>query len=270
MLFAEPPPSQGDLHFSIVGIPVRVHPMFWIVGLILGLGGSRRLIDVFVWIAAMFVAILVHELGHALTMRYYGLRPWIVLHGMGGLAGYNSGQLYGSRASAWTSQILICFAGPGAGFLLALVTVGMVVATGHSIGIHFGAPCGVMVFAPDIAQPFVFRFVNALLFISVAWGLVNLLPVYPLDGGQISREILLRFNAGEGVRRSLIVSIATASAVAVLSLARVIGDANLAARMGESGTLSLGNGDLYVALLFGYLAYSSYAVLQAYGRGSRW
>ena len=40
MALNDPAPSQGDLHFSLLNIPVRVHPMFWVMGLILGASGS--------------------------------------------------------------------------------------------------------------------------------------------------------------------------------------------------------------------------------------
>src|SRR4030042_1813102 len=93
-MFREPPPSQGDLHFTILGFPVRVHPLFWVVALILGLNGSRRMIDVFIRIVAGF----------------------------------------------------------GAGFLLAIVVAGIVIATGHSVGVGFGAPYGVWVQAEGISQ----------------------------------------------------------------------------------------------------------------------
>ena len=156
--------------------------MFWVVALILGLN-SERMIDVFIWGGALFVAILVHELGHALTMRRFGLRPWITLHGMGGLASYDMAQLQASRASGWINQILISVAGPGAGFVLAMLTIALVIASGHSIGVYFGAPYGVFVMAQGIATPAAREFTNSLLFICVIWGMVNLLPIYPLDGG---------------------------------------------------------------------------------------
>lgn len=271
MFFAEPPPSQGDLCFSLFGIPIRVHPLFWLVALILGLN-HEKMLYVFIWIAAMFVAILVHELGHALAMRRYGLRPWITLHGMGGLTAYNSAQSYGSRASDWTSQIIISFAGPAAGFLLAAAIVAVLHLSGNPIRLRFN-PEVQFFFSIEMTQIgslALSLFLYFLLFISIIWGMVNLLPVYPLDGGQIAREVLLRVNTREGIRRSLIVSTVTAAFLAMLSLARVVSEAKVAAEMGSEPSL-LGSGNLFVAILFGYLAYSSYAALRAYEQsGPRW
>jgi stage IV sporulation protein FB len=76
---------------------------------------------------------------------------------------------------------------------------------------------------------------------------MNLLPVYPLDGGQISRELFTLSNAQEGIRYSLILSIATGAAVAIWFWKQ---------------------GDTLAGMMFALLAYSSFMTLQAYfGRG---
>ncbi|HSO11633.1 MAG TPA: hypothetical protein VLT51_04610, partial [Anaerolineales bacterium] len=83
LLTQTPPPTQYDLRFSIAGIPVRVHPLFWLIALLLGSSGA--LVEIPIWILVVFVSILVHELGHALAFRRYGIQSHIVLHAMGGL-----------------------------------------------------------------------------------------------------------------------------------------------------------------------------------------
>ena len=87
MLLGEPPPSQGDIHFRLFGMPVRIHPFFWVTTLILGMGaGSTPPAVVLSWIVAVLLSILVHELGHAAVQRHYGGHPKIVLYGLGGLS----------------------------------------------------------------------------------------------------------------------------------------------------------------------------------------
>ena len=114
MLLGEPPRTQADLNFSLLGIPVRVHPLFWLVALLLGrnLGDAGSVLS---WIVAVFLSILIHELGHAAVMRAYGFHPWITLYGFGGLASYDHGNAYRSKGSQPLGQILICLAGPAAG-----------------------------------------------------------------------------------------------------------------------------------------------------------
>lgn len=266
MLFAEPPPTQGDLHFVLFGFPVRIHPFFWLIAVLLGLGSSE-MIGVFVWVAAVFVSILVHELGHALVMRAGGLKPRIVLHGMGGLA-IPDRPYSGHRAgTAW--QIFTSAAGPGAGFLLAGLVVAGLFLTKYAFRVVFVFPYGpIVVPTALIGSPALTHFIYSLLLICITWGLVNLLPIYPLDGGNIAREVLLRIDTRTGIRRSLMLSVAAASVIAAFSLARMLQSVDLAAK--EGGGFSMPSG-LLITLMFGYLAYSSYATLQAYtGSGRRW
>ena len=85
------------------------------------------------------------------------------------------------------------------------------------------------------------------LFINIFWGLLNLMPIYPLDGGQISREIFVQFDSWGGLRKSLILSIAVAGCIAVFGLTR---------------------NSIFMALMFGMLAFSNWQVLQQTdGRG---
>ena len=96
--------------------------------------------SVLTWIVAVFLSILVHELGHALVMRAYGFRPWITLYGLGGLASYDQGHAFRSKGSGPLGQILICLAGPAAGFLLAAVLVLGLVLAGYGDEIVFVSP----------------------------------------------------------------------------------------------------------------------------------
>src|SRR5262245_1781127 len=81
-------PTPFDLRFAVFGIPVRVHPFFWLFSALLG-WDARDPNRMFLWIACVFVSILVHELGHALTALWFGWPPEIVLYSFGGYAAYN-------------------------------------------------------------------------------------------------------------------------------------------------------------------------------------
>jgi stage IV sporulation protein FB len=237
VLLNEPPRSPYDLHFRVLGIPVRVHPMFWLVALLLGLGGNQQPVPMLFWIGAAFVSILIHELGHALTARAHGWQPAITLHGFGGLASYRP-----TYDSAW-SQILVTIAGPGAGFAFAALILGFLAATGHRVefGWHYHTVLPIAYEAFESAKANML--VSDLLYINIFWGLVNLLPVFPLDGGQIARELLGLVNQKDSLRQSLWLSVITAVAVAILALTKL--------------------DDKFIALFFAYLAYTSYQALQA-------
>jgi len=229
-----------------MGIPVRVHPLFWLLATILGLSASgdnsRGLL---IWVVVCFVSILVHEFGHALTIRYFGWSPQVVLYSFGGLAIYNPSvspvQRSGRRVrKSSTVQILISLAGPGAGFLLAFLVLVLLAATGYESFLPFFGRIWVIREGSSLPNHAVFQLVLFLLYVNIYWGILNLLPIYPLDGGQVSRELLLA-NSNDGVRQSLILSFVTAAMIAAFSLVR--------------------GGDFYLALMFGYLAYMNYKQL---------
>jgi stage IV sporulation protein FB len=256
-MLGEPPRTQGDLHFGLFGIPVRIHPWFWLVAVLLGLRGAPAsanmagwLVDLVVWVVAVFLAILVHELGHALVMRAYGFSPWITLYGFGGLASYNPGHTYGSKGAGTFGQILISAAGPGAGFLLATLLLALVAISGYHVQFTPGGSFGFRIGFEQVGAELFHNLLRYILFISIFWGIINLLPVYPLDGGQIAREVFLRLNPREGIRFSLVLSMFTAAALAIVGL--------------------LQWRSVFMALFFGWMAYSSYAALEAYRRRGPW
>jgi Zn-dependent protease len=233
LLLGEPPATQADLHFRVLGIPVRVHPFFWIVTLLLGLGGDPEPVRMLVWVAVVFTSILVHELGHALTQRYFRGHPWITLYSFGGLASCNDCD------RSPRSQLLILFAGPVAGFLFAGLVILLLMALGRFAGFQ-------LFWIPVRWEPFgtTLDFAIAyLLLVNILWGLINLLPVYPLDGGQIAREIFTLANARRGIIQSLWLSTVSAAAVAAFALIY---------------------SELYLCIMFGLLAFGSWQTLQRY------
>jgi Zn-dependent protease len=255
MLLGEPPPTQADLHLRLFGFPVRVHPFFWVVILLLGLNGDKlEPVSALVWVAVVFVSVLIHELGHAFLQRKFGGRPWIVLHGFGGLSACNDCD------RSPRSQIIISLAGPMAGFLLAAVLVIGIRLAGHGIrivllgndfifdgaGFRWNWTERFLLYYSQFV-PFSSATLNLalydLLFVNIMWGLLNLLPIYPLDGGQIARELFTLGNPRRGIVQSLQLSIGTAVLVAVYALLQ---------------------SSIYLCLMFGFLAYGSYQALQSY------
>lgn len=243
MLLGEPPRTQADLNFTLLGIPVRVHPFFWLMTFLLGMNILTDAVSVISWVAAVFIGILFHEMGHAMTMRAFSYYPWITLYGLGGLASCD--QRYGSRGGT-RQQILISLAGPAAGFLLAGLILLGVVLSGHGDTIDFNSLSN-MVILPNEKLNIL---ANNFLFVCFAWGILNLLPIYPLDGGQVAREILVHVNPHEGIRFSLQLSIAFAVGMAFYGFVQLH--------------------SLLIALMFGYLAYSSYMTLKFYRSPGRW
>jgi len=254
MFLSEPRPTPYDLSFSLLGIPVRVHPLFWLIALIMGFRGDGDPKPVLIWIISVFISILVHEMGHALTIRYYGWSPHVVLYSFGGLAIYNPHlQSHGSpgqkRRNTWT-KVIIAFAGPLAGFVLAgiIISIFIVLAInpGFSLfGLNLQLPGNTL--DNDAVQDFI----TYMLFINIFWGVLNLFPIYPLDGGQIARELFVMVDGRNGVHNSLVLSMVVAIGLCV------------------AGFLYLGG---LFPLLFGFMAYSNYQELYGPNRygGNPW
>jgi stage IV sporulation protein FB len=254
MFLAEPAPTRFDLHFSMARIPVRIHPFFWLGALLLGANQYVEFRDAVVWVSVVLVSILVHEFGHAFAFRYYGWDAHVVLHGIGGLA-VPEGRIrqrgrYG-RANETLSQVLIAFAGPAAGFLLAGIVLAAVRLSGQRVGFVWDI---VPVRYEGFGQEGLDDVVSNLLIVNIVWGLLNLCPVFPLDGGRIARELLVLQDPHGGERNSFKLSIAVAVGLAILA--------------------GMYWGDMFLAFFFGYFAFINYQALQAlsggYGGGRGW
>ncbi|MDL1911455.1 hypothetical protein FBQ81_12330 [Chloroflexi bacterium CFX6] len=245
MLFQSPPPTRYDLRFSIAGIPVRVHPLFWLIALLLGASGD--LLTIPIWILVVFVSILIHELGHAFAFRRYGMNSYIVLHFAGGLTipeATSWGAGWANVAPSPRQQIIISLAGPFAGFLFAALVIAGVFFSGGTVltTMLFGfLPLPLTPILP-FGGRILGVFVALLLWVNIFWGLINLLPVYPLDGGQVARNVLIQYDPLDGARKSLWVSVVTGAVVALAAF--------------------LFLRSVYMALLFGILAFQSYQFLQ--------
>jgi len=249
-----PQPTPYDVSFRFLGFPVRIHPFFWVIAAFLGMRGEignmkSWFIDLALWIAAVFVAIMVHELGHGLVFRYvFRVPSMIVLHGAGGAAVPFVRHRRKPGLFGFFSEVFLSAAGVLAGFLLVLLVYmcfRLIGADVHVVKLGLGSlvesdslwlPMVVVM----LKNPYLTLFFFNLSLVCIMWGVFNLLPIYPLDGGHISREIFCLISPRSGVANSLALSIIVAAGIAVL-LIRV--------------------GSFYNAALFGYLAYLSWQAL---------
>lgn len=207
-----PAPNQFDVKFTLLGVPVRINPFFWVVSAAIG-WQNRDGFGILVWIGCVFVSILVHEYGHALTGRTLsGLRPTIALYMLGGLCGFDR------ETRSPIKRIATLLMGPGAGFLLAAVVAGLGISVlGY---IDFGPFYWKWHDAPKWNTALLTQAYYELLWINLLWGLVNLVPIYPLDGGQIAGVLLTTRNKNEGMKWTYILSMVTAAVVAYLLFTR--------------------------------------------------
>lgn len=176
------------MEFRLFRTPVRVQPWFFILAVIIGQGlmpAGNPLIAMAMWIAIVFIGVLAHEFGHAIAGRMYGLVPEITLHGMGGVTSWA-----GARRLSPQQNIVISAAGPAVGITLG--TLALFVFGGDMFFVQ--AP-GFVSLPPEGAQ-----LAYAWVWVNLGWGLLNLLPILPLDGGHIVESLahLVRGNAYRG------------------------------------------------------------------------
>jgi Zn-dependent protease len=164
--------------FRLFGIPIRVEPFFLIVAALFGINLDPLWL-VFAFVVIVFVSVLVHELGHALTYRLLGQRSAIVLHGFGGFTVPTGG---GRRVLTKPKSVIVSVSGA----LTQLLVLGV--------------PARIAVesdWGDDLLVDWVFNggfswwpILDLLAFVSVWWALFNLLPIRPLDGGHVAETLL--------------------------------------------------------------------------------
>src|SRR5215510_3151812 len=118
---------------KIFGIPVKIDPSFLFVCALLAAGRLSQPVFLIEWLAVIFVSILIHELGHALVVRSFGLSPQIMLYSMGGLTSWRE-----EKSISHAKHIAISLAGPFAGFIFG----GVVYLTGEAMSDLFADRLG--------------------------------------------------------------------------------------------------------------------------------
>ncbi len=186
-----PAASPLDLRWRLFGTGFRVQPSFFFMNLLFGYlfllyrsdGGlgargfdarthAHPIMYLAIWVGCAFTAILVHEMGHMLMARIFGVPSNIVLYSMGGLT---IGEF--ERLARW-QRIAVSLAGPGAGFSLYFSL--WLVQAQLSARDHLLFPSHL-----TLGDTFTILFLMTLI-----WNLFNLLPVIPLDGGMVMKELV--------------------------------------------------------------------------------
>ena len=205
--------------FSIAGIPVSISPWhFALLGMIFYAWFKQSVpLGIGVVIIASF-SVLMHEMGHALVARYFHLRPSISLISFGGVTHHQP-----TRRPR--DQFLVTAAGPATNFLLALI-------------LAIVSPSGDAMLAQVL---YTGMWVNAI------WGVFNLAPVWPLDGG-ILLLVILRKLMPRGDRADRAVHW---TGVIVSGL---------------GGLWALSSGSILLLFILGMTGFDNWRMLQALGR----
>jgi Zn-dependent protease len=188
--------------FHVGSIPVQVHPWFLLTAAMLGAGGSTQLVPLLVWVAVVFVGVLLHELGHALTGKAFGLEPEIDLLAFGGLTSWRGG---GRSAMGTAKRVAISVAGPFTG-----------IAIGGATWLYQRS----LMDSGNMPSSGVWLLLSDIWFVNFFWGVVNLLPILPLDGGNVLFAVAQKVTRGSGERPARTISLVVAGAIGLYCVSR--------------------------------------------------
>ncbi|HEY7331097.1 MAG TPA: M50 family metallopeptidase [Gemmataceae bacterium] len=182
---------------KLFGIPLYLHTTFFLLPawMLLANGGGGMAVSLFLLLclAGIFACVVLHELGHALMARVFGIgTESITLYPIGGVARLKS------MSDKPFEEICIALAGPAVNLVLAVLLAPLVAAT-FSLATMEGIG--------------VSRLLFELLRANVALLLFNLLPCFPMDGGRVLRALLALW---KGQLRATEIAIRVGLVVAVL------------------------------------------------------
>lgn len=162
----------------VAGIDVYVHATFFILIIWIGLsywqvaGTLAAVINGISFILALFVCVVLHEFGHALTARRYGIRTQsITLLPIGGVAAMER------MPDDPRQEIAVALAGPA---------VNLVIAS----GLWLWLTASNMLVSPDELSLTGGSFLERLMLINIVLAVFNLVPAFPMDGGRVLRALL--------------------------------------------------------------------------------
>src|SRR5262245_46748492 len=160
---------------SAFGIGIYVHWTFALLPLLVLIndwGKVGTAVFDLVLIGAVFGCVVLHELGHALAARHFGIRTRdITLYPIGGVA-----RLESTGNKPW-EEFCIALAGPAVNVVIAL---------------GLGALWLAMVATNPViaAETLLGHFVYWLMVLNIGMVVFNLLPAFPMDGGRVLRALL--------------------------------------------------------------------------------
>lgn len=165
-------------------IPVYIHPAFWIIAALIGFLNSFSLFGTLIWMAIILFSVLLHEYGHGVTALVFGQKPRIDLVFWGGVTSYRDG-----KPLSAIKQFFIVLNGPLFGLLV------YVVAT-------------LLLLIPSLAKGTSLQILHLTQVVNIFWTILNVLPIMPLDGGQLVRVVLEAAFGIKGFRYTLFASTA--------------------------------------------------------------
>lgn len=178
------------MRFNLFNIPVYIHPSFWIFVIFFTSIYQSPSVYSLILGGVLILSLLVHEFGHALTARFYGAQPNIVLQAFGGRAEYKD------RAMTSKQAFYVTLNGPLLESLLIPLSY-LILKSGI-----FSGYC------------YIQYFFYATMRINIIWCLLNLIPIAPLDGAHLLNYFLEKKFRSRGTQATLFVGLICVASIA--------------------------------------------------------
>ncbi len=181
------------IYFSLFGVQVKIHPSLWVTLTLMAFllcRGEQGGLGIALFVVAGFLCIFAHEMGHALAGRWLGgCRPVVDMAWLGGSCTNNVCNFTRFQL------ILTALSGPIASMALAFpVLVWMIFSYGDADGAALrmvALVCGIVPASMfEFCPPMIVLFCTYVVQVAVWWSLLNLLPIFPLDGGVVLYHLL--------------------------------------------------------------------------------
>jgi len=162
----------------LFGVAIRVHITFVMFLVWIGLAafhsrGAEAALESVVYIVLIFVCVIMHEFGHILVARRYGIETdEVTLLPIGGVASLHRMPDTPSR------ELAVAIAGPLVNLVIAAALV-------VAIGVSTFSPAGM----EDLANPGL-SMLERLAAANLILALFNLIPAFPMDGGRVLHALI--------------------------------------------------------------------------------
>ncbi len=180
-------PISGTLGgFRLLGVPVRFHFTFLLLLIFLTVtnaGDKQSASGYIFFVIGLFASVLLHELGHAIVGRWFGIKTTeIVMFPIGGVSRMET-------TPKPAQELWIALAGPVVNLIIAAAMLGFLLYRNQIVGLK------------DLIDPTDANLIQRIAFGNLILAGFNLLPAFPMDGGRVLRAILAKFKTEDEATR---------------------------------------------------------------------
>lgn len=199
------------LRLRLFGYRLEIHATVLFLALFV-LDSGLPPIAIALWVGAALLSVIIHELGHAVTVDMVGGDVQaITLYALGGMTTWRG------PTSGWR-RFVVAAAGSASSIVLALVLFFLVKQDVFGAFANFVIETPWTVYLGDalLVEDWAVFFLATFIWVSVVWGAINLLPIGGLDGSTMLAQVIEKIVPGRGEFHAAIIGMAFAIGAGIL------------------------------------------------------